>query len=793
MKFSEKWLREWVSSEWATDHLCESFTMAGLEVDGIEPAAPAFDNIVVAEVLAVEKHPEADKLQVCTVNAGQSENLSIVCGAKNVRAGMRVPCALVGAQLPSGLKIKKAKLRGVESFGMLCSTEEIGISEAAEGLMDLPSDAPIGTSIREYLQLDDTIIDVDFTPNRGDCLSIRGMARETGVLDDKAKLTTPKTEKVVPTIDDVFGVKINASEDCPIYLGRVIKGIDPNAKTPQWMQERLRRSGLRSISPLVDVTNYVLMEMGQPMHAFDLDKLSGEIIVRRAKDKEKVKLLDESEIELDADCLVIADSKQAHAFAGVMGGLESAVTASTRNVFLECAYFNPDTIRGRARRFGMQTDSSYRFERGVDFTQQHEAMERATQLVLDIAGGQAGSIIDVTVQEKLPDRNAVALRRERVKRVLGIELQDEIVTGVLQRLGMKLESADYGWRVIPPSHRFDVVIEADLIEEIGRVYGYNRIPMLLPLGDLTIAPRPEGKVTVHRIRSLLVDRGYNEAITYSFVDPEIEKRINPDQKAKELANPISSEMSLMRTSLWSSLLKTLSHNLARQQNRVRIFEIGRRFLQQDTGLRQETVVAGVIYGGVNPKQWDGENAAADFFDGKSDVEAIFALTHEAGEFIFSSEVHPALHPGQSASIKRNGERIGWLGTLHPEVQKELDLTASTVVFEISLDALGVSGIPAFKSISKYPSIHRDLALVVDTNTAAADVINTAKKSGGDRLRSVQVFDVYQGKGVAEGKKSLAISLMIQDDTQTLTESEVEQLITGVLDSLKKTLGATLRD
>ncbi|HFE36895.1 MAG TPA: phenylalanine--tRNA ligase subunit beta [Gammaproteobacteria bacterium] len=792
MKFSEQWIREWVNPDVDTETLVEQLTMAGLEVDAVAPAAPDFTHVVVGEVLSIEPHPAADRLNLCQVNVGQSENLSIVCGASNVAKGVKVPTAIVGAALPGNFNIKKAKLRGVESFGMLCSAKEIGIADSAEGLLLLPEDAPVGQDIRAYLGLNDNIIDVDFTPNRGDCLSVAGIAREVGVLNDTQVLNKP-VEKVTPTIDDTFCIEVDAKSDCPRYQGRVIKGINPRAETPLWMQERLRRAGLRSLSPTVDVTNYLLLELGQPMHAFDLAQLNQKIIVRKANKNEKLKLLDDSEVSLDEQFLVIADSQKAVAFAGVMGGLDSSVTDKTEDIFLECAYFQPDTIRGKARQFGMQTDSSYRFERGVDFNLQTRAMERATQLILDIAGGEAGPISEVLSETHFPQRKNIRLRKSRLKRVLGLSIDDKQVENILTRLGMSLQSDADGWQVIAPDYRFDIVIEADLVEEIGRVYGYNRLPTTMPHCDLRFVGEPETDIPAKKIRQLLVDRDYQEAITYSFVDEAIQRLLDPDNHPIKLANPISSDMSVMRTTLWASLLKAAEYNQARQQHRVRLFELGKRFIQNDAEVEQQTVIAGLAMGQALKTQWAAEARKIDFFDMKGDVEALLSLTGKERQFTFVAAQHPALHSGQSAQILCGESCVGWLGALHPAVQQKLGLNSSVFLFELAYTKLGKGVIPQHKSVSKFPSIKRDLALVVNEDIAAGTVLAEVNRSGGKYLQHVEIFDIFCGKGVAAGSKSLAMSLTIQDDTKTMTDADIEQIIQKILVSLHDSIGATLRE
>lgn len=792
MKFSEQWLREWVNPPVSTQELVEQLTMAGLEVDTAEPVAGEFSDVVVGEVLDVQPHPDADKLRVCAVDAGTDGRLQIVCGAPNVRTGLRVPAALAGATLPGGLKITKAKLRGVESTGMLCSARELGLSEAREGLMELPGDAPVGTDLRRYLSLDDTAIDIDLTPNRGDCLGLAGIAREVGVLN-RVSVVSPESETVPPTIDQTFPVNVKSPAACPRYLGRVIRGINPAGTTPLWMQEKLRRSGIRSLGPVVDVTNYVLLELGQPMHAFDLDELRDGITVRMAKPGEQLVLLDERAVELAEDTLLIADEEKPLALAGIMGGERSGVSDKTTSLFLECAFFSPESITGRARQYALQTDSSYRFERGVDFELQHRAMERATRLLLEMVGGEAGPVIDVTSDADLPARSAIHLRCVKLDRLLGIQFGDDVVVDVLERLGMQVEPVEDGWTVVPPTFRFDMAIEVDLIEELGRVYGYDRIPSVAPAGRLTMAPSPDARVTEGRIANALVDRGYQEAITYSFVDPELQSQIDAGATAVELSNPISSEMSVMRTSLWPGLLNALQHNLSRQQTRVRLFEQGLKYMLQDTEIKQIKMVSGTVSGNVYPEQWQNTGRATDFYDAKSDVEALLALGGQGPRFSFSSARHSALHPGRSAQIARDGKSVGWIGNLHPALAKRLDLPDETVLFELEMAAITQGSAPEFRELSKYPSVRRDLAIVIDEATSAEKIREIALAAGGEKLRELRIFDVYQGKGIETGLKSIALGLILQDSSRTLTDKDVDGVIARVATSLKNKLGASLRE
>jgi len=793
MKFSVQWLREWVNPDISIETLSKQLTMAGLEVDAESPVAAEFSGVVVGEVFSVESHPEADKLQICSVNIGEAEPLQIVCGAKNVHTGMRVPTACVGAVLPGNFKIKKAKLRGVPSMGMLCSEQEIGLADSAEGLMSLPTDAPVGTNIRDYLQFDDVMLELGLTPNRSDCLSIAGIAREVGVLN-RCELTEVKEVSVESTINDQFPVEVSATESCPRYLGRVIKGINPEATTPMWMQERLRRSGVRSISPVVDVTNYVMLELGQPMHAFDLNKLSGGIVVRQANSEEQLKLLNDDTIKLTENTLVIADQNGPLALAGVMGGSDSAVEGETADLFLESAFFDPDVIAGKARSYGLHTDSSHRFERGVDYELPRRAMERATQLLKEIVGGDVGPITEVVTEAQLPKRVPVTLRASRLKRMLGVELAKDDVSEILTRLGMKAEcSAGGEWCAIAPSFRFDISIEADLIEELARIFGYDNIPSIPPVARLQINAPSETVVTPQRIRQLFVDRDYQEAITYSFVDEQQQLRLNPDATAIKLANPISAEMSVMRSTLWTGLLQALSYNQNRQQKRIRFFEVGVKFCGELKARKEEKVIAGVVCGNQLAEQWGQKAREIDFFDLKADVEALLALA-PGRTFTFNAEVHPALHPGQSAAIRdESGVLCGYLGLLHPEVAKNMGLEGNTFLFEISYDSIAERCLPAFCELSKFPAVRRDIAVIVDENVSSQSISDCVNSAAGELLQELQLFDVYQGKGVDSGRKSVALGLTLQEFSRTLTDTEIDSVVVGVLSSLNENLGATLRE
>jgi phenylalanyl-tRNA synthetase beta chain len=757
--------------------------MAGLEVDSAEPVATSFNQVVIGEVLTVEAHPDAKKLHICQVNIGEeAEPLIIVCGASNVQPKLRVPTALVGARIGK-IKIKTAKLRGVQSYGMLCSAEELGLAESSEGLMALPEDAPIGEDVRHYLQLEDISIDIELTPNRGDCLGVEGIAREVGVLT-RTEITKLDCSPVAAIISDTFPIEINVPNACPRYVGRVIKNINADAPTPLWMQERLRRSGLRSISAIVDVTNYVLLELGQPMHAFDLASLSGGIQVRMARAGESLTLLDEQTVQLDEQTLLIADNQQPLAMAGVMGGLASAVTLTTQDIFLESAFFTPEAISGTARRYGLHTDSSHRFERGVDPQLQKRAMERATALLLEIVGGKSGPIIELA--EKLTAAPTIELRASRIERLLGQKFDAAEINEILTRLGMTvMPNRELSWQVQPPSFRFDISLEADLIEELARVHGYNHLPSLKPQSRLMMYPQPF--VTLNDLQAVLVQRDYQEAITYSFVDPKLQAKLDPNADLIHLANPIASDMAVMRTTLWAGLLPALSYNQKRQQARVRLFETGLRF-NKEQGL-QEKMIAGVISGTRWSEQWGVTKQPVDFYDVKADVEALLSLS--SGNF-FRAGTHPALHPGQTAEIYRGEEWIGVVGALHPSLLKTLELTNPVYLFECLLAPLCETPLPQFQELSKYPSIRRDIALLVPNQVDWVQLFDCIKQSGTDMLVDCQLFDVYQGKGIKSGKKSLAISLTFQAFSRSLTDSEIETVVGQILNSLENNLEAKLR-
>jgi len=811
MKFSESWLREWVNPALSSDELAHQITMAGLEVDGVDPVAGEFSGVIIGEVVECGPHPDADKLQVTKVSLGdyssdkveQGVLVDIVCGAKNCRKGLKVAVATVGAVLPGDFKIKKAKLRGVPSFGMLCSESEIGLSDSSDGIMELAQEAPIGTCLREYLDLDDVTIDVDLTANRGDCLGIKGLAREVGVLNSQS-VSEVEITAVTATIDDVREITIEAGDACPRYLGRVIKGINPNAQTPLWMVEKLRRCGTRAIDPVVDVTNYVLLELGHPMHAFDLTKIDGSIKVRFANKDEKLTLLDENEVTLNDKTLVIADDNKALAIAGIFGGLDSGVTTASTDIFLESAFFAPLAILGKARQYGLHTDASHRYERGIDPTLQHDAMERATQLLLDIVGGQAGPIVETKSDENIPQTKDVSLRREKLDRRIGHHIEDIKVSEILTRLGFTLSETGEGnakeWQVIVPAYRFDIKIEVDLIEEVARIYGYNNIPNIAPKASLNMVAKKEAVIELAKLKQTLVNRDYQEAITYSFVDPKVQSLIHPEQEVMTLPHPISSEMSVMRLSLWTGLLQSVVYNQNRQQGRVRLFETGLRFIpdeNSENGVRQENMIAGVISGNRVDEHWDMEKAATDFYDIKGDVEALLSLTGsltcDVNGYEFSKAEVAALHPGQTAQITKDGQLVGFVGTLHPELERKLGLNGRTLIFELLLSKVLGQKIPEACAVSRFPANRRDLAVVVKEDVDAKKVLQLIEKVGGNYLIDLNLFDVYQGQGIEKGFKSLAIALVLQDTNKTLEEKDITDVIDRVVDSLKTELNASLRD
>ena len=794
MNVSESWLREWVNPKITTAELVEQLTMAGLEVDSIQPVAGEFSGVVVGEIMSIEQHPDADKLRVCQVAGGSDELTQVVCGAPNARVGIKIPFATVGAKLPGNFKIKKAKLRGVESFGMLCAQTELEAGDDDDGLWELHSDAPVGENLRHYLNLDDKVIEVDLTPNRSDCLSVKGLARETAVLNSMSA-SIPEIQSVPSSIDDQFPVKLLSTDACPKYVGRVIRNIDINAASPLWLQEKLRRSGVRSIDAVVDVTNFVLLELGQPMHAFDLDKLQGGIQVRMASADESLKLLDGNDVKLKEDTLVIADDSGALAIAGIMGGDSTAVSTATKNIFLESAFFHPIVIAGRARNYGLHTDSSHRFERGVDFNGAVDAMERATQLLLDIVGGEAGPITEVVAEDALPPVKTIFLSRERIVKSLSLTIDDQLVVDILTGLGLQLlETEADGWRFDVPSYRFDISIEADLLEELARIYGYNRLPTRTLTIPAQLPTESERHLDLNVIRHHLVARDYQEAITYSFIDPKLHAVFSENQKGVELLNPISADLSIMRTSLVAGLIQALKNNLSRQKTRIRLFESGLRFVPSGSdiaGLAQTQGIAGLIYGTQEADAWSSSKTWVDFYDIKGDVMSFLGLLDKNVEFKPEQSLS-YMHPGQTASVFVDGERAGYLGALHPEVQRELGIAKPVFVFELDNDKIHEVTLPHFSPLSKFPEVSRDLAVVVDKSVTAQALLHSIRDVAGENLKDLKVFDVYSGEGIDPASKSLAFNLTFQNSSRTLNEEEITTPLGLVVQRLEEDFNAKLR-
>jgi phenylalanyl-tRNA synthetase beta chain len=791
MQFNVEWLKKWVAIDLEADALADRLTASGLEVDDVRPVAGEFSNVVVAEIEDCQPHPNADKLALCTVNDGNEERLQIVCGAPNARAGIRVPLAKVGATIGPDFKIKRAKLRGVESCGMLCSAKELGLSDDHSGLMELPDDAPLGQGLEDYLSLKDTVIEVDLTPNRADCLSIRGLARDVAA-SCEAEFIGADIKAVPAAIDAEFPITLKSPKDCPRYAGRIIRGIDPKAKTPLWMAETLRRCGLRSISPTVDVTNFVLLELGQPMHAFDLDKLNGEIIVRRGREGEKLTLLDESEVDLDDQVLAICDRDGPVAIAGIMGGLDTGVTDETKDILFESAYFNPATIMGKARAFGMHTDASHRFERGVDPQGQELAVERASQLLIEIAGGEPGPLLLAEDTSCIPRNRAVSLRPERLNLIIGCDIPRETTEAILERLGMDVEWVADHWTVTAPSARFDIEIEEDLIEEVARIYGYDEIPEAPVSGELAPGTRTGHRVSLLRVRESLCSAGYQEAINYSFVDKEQLEAVHHDQQVLALANPLSSDMDVMRTTLLPGLLTSLARNMRRQQPRVRLFETGVAFLQGEV-MDESGRMAGIATGDALPEQWGEATRAMDFFDLKGDVQRLYAMKGEGGQPVFEASADlPWMHPGASAKVTLDGKPVGWCGAVHPSILKSFEIKKTVFAFELDLESLLKREIPFTKDISRFPSVRRDLALLLSNDVSYAMVEECITAVAGPFLETVTIFDVYQGSNLKKGYKSLAIGLIFNNVSSTLKDEDVDPAIETIVSQLEQRLGAQLR-
>ena len=829
MKVPHSWLADWVDIPWDAAELGSRLTMAGFELDGLEPAAPAFTGVIVAEILSAERHPQADKLQVCRVSTGSGEPVQIVCGAANARAGLKSALAVVGAQLPGDLNIKAATLRGVESQGMLASAKELGVAETSAGILELPGDAPVGKPLREYLALDDFVLDLAITPNRGDAMSIVGIAREVAALTGRglkgAHAAPPSTVSVEgsanvdvtaelsfeftsehevleatappPKQTDAVIVHLDAPAACPTFVGCVIRGVNNRAATPVWLRERLRRAGVRSISPIVDVTNYVMLELGQPMHAYDLAELRGDIRVRMAHARELITLLDGKTVATGPDVLLITDGEGPVGLAGIMGGQRTAVSAETVDVFFEVAYFSPQAIAGRSRRWGLVTDASQRYERGVDPTLQQRAMDRALTLLRSFAGGTASQVSVTQSPEHQPERKIVPLRRSRLERLLGVGFADDRVGATLSALQMTVVANAEGWLVTPPPHRFDITIEADLIEEVARIIGYQAIPE----ADANVPQRfrasPEERPAEHVIVEALAMRGYEEAITFAFVDPVLQKQLFPEIEGLPLANPIASDLAVMRVSLWPGLVRAALENQRRQQDRIRLFEHGAKFAVVGGSIREIDSLAGVATGPRLPEQWGiprETREPVDFYDVKADLQALITATGNSDSFVFEAPptALACLHPGRAARILRQGREVGWIGELHPSLIKELDFTHAPVLFELEIGALAVEK-PQYREISRFPQVRRDLAVVVDETVALSALAERVVLSASSLLCDLRIFDVYRGQGVEAGRKSVALGLIFQDISRTLTDEDVERLIASIVTDLRVSLNARIRE
>ena len=791
MKFPESWLRAWVDVPADPTELAERLTMAGHEVDGIDLVGQGLEGVLVAEVVEVSRHPNADKLSVCRVSDGGGTR-GVVCGAPNVIAGMKAVLALPGTSLPGGVRLRRTKIRGVESEGMLCSAAELGLGDDADGILALPADARVGASLAEHLELPDRIYDLNLTPNRGDCFSILGMARDIAALTAKA-LKGAAATAVAASNDTAQPIALDDPDACPRFAGRVVKDIHPDARTPTWLSERLRRSGIRSIHPVVDVTNYVMLELGQPLHAYDLDRLSGTIRPRFARSGERLTLLDEREVEISPDTVVVTDDSGPIGLAGIMGGLGTAVTSATTSVFFEAAFWPQDVVAGRARNYGLHTDASLRFERGVDPAGQARAVERATALLLEIAGGSAGPLTDVCHSDRLPKCSPVALRRSRLRSLLGMELDGPEVTRILRDLSLDVEETDGGWVVQPPTFRFDLEIEDDLIEEVARVFGYDRIPEATATAALPLRPVTEQSVDPVRVADTLVARDYQEVVTYSFIDPATDRMFAGSESELVLGNPISSEMSVMRGSLWPGMLKVAAANLARQQERVRLFEIGKTFHGALARPEEVVRVAGLAIGSALPEQWSVKSREVDFFDVKADIEALLGLTGKEGELLFEQTGHPALQAGQSAQIVCGGRVIGIAGKLHPSTARALDISRGVQLFELDAAAAFAAGVPVAAAVSRFPAIRRDIAVVVADDITSATLIQVALSAAPDIIRRAVIFDVYRGPGIEAGLKSVALGLILQETSRTLTDDDADSATAGAVQKLQQECSAKLRE
>ena len=792
MKFSEKWLRTLVDPPLDTAELAHRLTMIGHEVDAVEAYGEGLDGVIVVEVLSFSKHPDADRLNVCQVSIGDGETLEVVCGAPNVTQGMKSPFAPVGTKLPNGVKLRRAKIRGVVSNGMLCSAIELGLGEESDGIIELHNDAPTGQALTDYLDLPDHSFALDLTPNRGDCFSVLGIARDVAAMTATALKEVP-VKPVAATIEDVQPVELVFPEGCPRFAGRVIRNIKLSVRSPVWLVERLRRSGLREIHPVVDITNYVMLELGQPLHAYDYSLISGPIRPRLAEKGEKLTLLDEKEVELLPNTIVITDDNGPIGMAGIMGGLSTAVTPQTTDVYFEAAFWSPDFMAGRARQYGMHTDASLRFERGVDPSLQVRAVERATELLTSISGGEVGPLDDNVVAEYVPQNAPLTLRKKRLLRVLGIEIDADRVTEILSGLGMKTDVNDDGWRVEIPSYRFDIDVEDALVEEVARIYGYDDIPEATAMGETPLALADESAIDLDLVANTLVARDYQEVITYSFIDAEINTKIAGEESELVLSNPISSEMSVMRASIWPGLLNAAEANIARQQERVRLFEIGKTFHGKLSAPQEVVRIAGLIAGDVVEEQWGRPSQVVDFFDIKSDVVALLNMTGCSEKFSFVAAKHPALQPGQTAEIFRGDQSVGVVGKLHPAIARHVGLDKGALLFEIDADKTLASQVPLAETVSKYPMIRRDIAVIVADEIVASDLIRTAERAAPEIVKNVRIFDIYRGPGIEAGLKSVALGLILQETSRTLTDEDADATMAVVVRKLEQDFAAVLRD
>ena len=792
MKISELWLRDWVNPDMDTEALGHQLTMAGHELDNTIIEGAGLDGVVIAEVVEFSKHPDADRLNVCKVSDGSGELIDVVCGAPNVHKGMKSPLAAPGVKLPNGLLLRKTKIRGVVSNGMLCSAVELGLGDESDGIISLPADAPVGESFAAYMNLPDAAYEMDLTPNRGDCFSVLGLARDIAAMTE-SEFTEANVEPVAATIDDIQDVEIARPEQCPSFAGRVVRNISQEAKSPLWMTERLRRSGLRPIHPVVDITNYIMLELGQPLHAYDLALVQGAIRPRFAGAGEKLTLLDEREVSLSDNTLVISDDSGPIGLAGIMCGLSTAVNEATTDVFFEAAFWPQEFMAGQARSYGLHTDASARFERGVDPQGQVRAVERATGLLLEICGGEAGPLVHSASMDQMPSRESIRLRRARIAKLLGLEIDDDIVSGILQRLGLQATKITAGWDVIPPSYRFDITLEADLVEEVARIYGYDNIPEFTAIAETPLEIVTESIVNIDKAASTLVARDYQEVITYSFIDSESDKLISGIESELVLSNPISSAMSVMRASLWPGMLSVAASNSARQQNRIRLFEIGKSFHGSLDKHEEVERIAGLVIGPALPEQWGSKSRPVDFFDIKSDVAAMLGLTGDSGHFEYVSATRAALQPGQTASIIRDSGTVGVIGKLHPRLAKHFDLKQDVFLFELDVTKALASAAPVATTVSKFPASRRDIAVIVDEKILADDIVKTVAAAAPDLIQGVRIFDIYRGPGIEAGLKSVALGLILQETSRTLTDEDADSAMAAVVQALENKFAAELRD